>query len=233
MVYVFPMMGLSSRFTNAGFKVPKYMLPFSGGTIFEAVLKSFKKEFSDNIFIFILKSNNIYISDIEKIIISLQVKKYKIILLNNDTMGQAHTVFEGLQTIKQLNDQITIFNIDTIHLSYEYPSTFMLKSYLELFVGEGNHWSFADIKDNRVVKLTEKERISEYCSNGLYVFESAKLFLNIYDKFYFKTSGEQYIAPMYNCLIKNNIDVGFKIVKKEQLIFVGTPEEYYYAQTQQ
>ena len=52
-IIVLPMAGASSRFYNAGYTVPKYMLPLGNETVFDKSVKSFEKMFWYDKFIFI------------------------------------------------------------------------------------------------------------------------------------------------------------------------------------
>ena len=44
---IIPMAGKSSRFFNAGYDIPKFMLPLSKSNVFREAVKSFKKYFED------------------------------------------------------------------------------------------------------------------------------------------------------------------------------------------
>lgn len=58
---VIPMAGLSSRFKNAGYTKPKYMLEAHGKTLFNHSVSSFQKYFSSEKFLFIaLDVNDTY-----------------------------------------------------------------------------------------------------------------------------------------------------------------------------
>ena len=70
-----------------------------------------------------------------------------------------------------------IFNIDTIHLALNPLFDDKYDGILETFNAEGDHWSFAEMDDNNLVKkVVEKKRISANCSNGLYYFQDLNLF---------------------------------------------------------
>ena len=47
MYIIIPMAGESSRFFNAGYTVPKYMLPLGSETVFDKAIKSFKDYFNN------------------------------------------------------------------------------------------------------------------------------------------------------------------------------------------
>ena len=103
-----------------------------------------------------------------------------------------------------------------------------MSGYLEVFNGEGEHWSFVEAgANNSVLRTTEKIKISDLCSNGLYYFSSAKLFISTYKDLEIKNEyAEFFIAPMYNILISKGLDVRYKLLNKNQTLFAGNPIEY-------
>ncbi len=52
-MFVLPMVGLSSRFFDAGYTLPKYQLPLHGRTVFAHVVDSFRDYFDSDEFLFI------------------------------------------------------------------------------------------------------------------------------------------------------------------------------------
>ena len=224
---IIPMAGLSSRFFNAGFKEPKYKLRAHGKTLFEWSVKTFEKLYQTEKFIFICRD----VFDTPKFIVSemkhVGIKDYEIIVLTAETRGQAETVFLALDKVPD-NEPLIIFNIDTYqrHFDYMHESN---DAYLEVFKGEGEHWSFAKPVmegSNLVAQTAEKKRISELCSNGVYGFKNKKIFINAYIDFIRSNPGELYIAPMFNFIIKQNMEVKYKEVNIADHIFMGTPNEY-------
>ena len=235
---VIPMAGLSSRFTNAGYDVPKYMLEAKGLTLFAHSLNSFEKYFKTDKFLFItLNQPNIDVF-IKEECLSLGIERYDIVTLDSPTNGQAETVYLGLNELSpELDQEIFIFNIDTFRLNFQKPLTFNLKEidgYLETFIGSGRNWSnvLPEYEGSNRVKLTaEKQEISKYCCTGLYYWKSSKNFCKVFEHFQSlglsnMQAGEYYIAPMYNHLIKEGKDIRFTIVSTEDVIFCGTPKEY-------
>ncbi len=129
------------------------------------------------------------------------------------------------------DEPLYIFNIDTFR--YKFKKPFFVNDcagYLEVFKGEGDQWSFIEIDDkNQVIRTTEKERISDLCSDGLYYFRKIGEFFSLFERtkaenLYIK--GELYIAPMYNLLIENGGKVLFDEITLSQIDFCGTPQEY-------
>lgn len=233
MTIIFPMAGLSSRFLKAGYKKPKYMLRIKNHSVFYNAVIGFKNYFHSCNFLFIYRdiynTHDFLTNECNK----LQIKSFKLIKLNNTTMGQAHTVMLGLEKAKVSNDEnILIFNIDTFRLNYTLPNFDYntLDGYLEVFKADGEQWSFVlPGENNKVLKTTEKNRISNLCSSGLYYFKKNKDFKDIFILMREKNDlvkGELYIAPMYNYLIEKKKDIRYNEININDIIFCGVPQEY-------
>jgi dTDP-glucose pyrophosphorylase len=155
------------------------------------------------------------------------INDFDIICLNHDTNGQADTVYKATKEIA--NQELYIFNIDTILTNFiKHDLKDDEYGYLEVFKDKGSHWSFIENDAEKVTKVTEKIKISDLCSNGLYYFKNSddfnKAFLNPNQNG--NHSSEIYVAPLYNQLINEGKKITFKKVKKDEIIFSGTPEEY-------
>lgn len=226
---VFPMAGLSSRFIKEGYSKPKYELLLDGETVFEKAVRSFEKYFKSDEFIFITREALNSKAFIQDKLALLGVENFVIHELKSETLGQADTVYQG---IKNLDDEpLLIFNIDTFLLDFKKPSWIdACDGYLEVFVQDGEHWSFIEPgADNKVIRTSEKERISELCSDGLYYFKSSKKFCMLVKDYIDKqnfTKGELYIAPLYNELIELGLDIKYDLINSQQIELCGTPSEY-------
>lgn len=230
-MFIISMAGLSNRFFKAGYDVPKYQLELFGRNVFWYALSSFKNYFDTDLFVIILR--DVYKSQdfVKNQMQALGVKNYHIVVLDRETKGQAETVYLGIKDLPQQDESIYIFNIDTFRYNFQKPDfADICDGYLEVFEGEGNHWSFVKpMNDDRVSATAEKERISDLCSDGLYYFKSVRLFIELFE--YAKSQdlyvkGELYIAPMYNLLIKDGKDVRYHVIGKNEVDFCGTPDEY-------
>jgi len=231
-LFVIPMAGLSSRFFKAGFTVPKYMLPLDGQSMFEWSVSSFKRYFETDHFLFILRDVYDTPAFVRQQIEQMGIRHYQLVILQDETRGQADTVWLGLQQ-STYQDDLIIFNIDSRRHDYVKPAWLAdCDGYLEVFKGEGDHWSFAEplsTESQRVKRTTEKERISDLCSDGLYHFKNRALFDQAFDDAVTHnklSKGELYIAPMYNHLIEQGLEVRFDCIAADQIDFCGTPDEY-------
>jgi len=235
------MSGLSSRFSKAGYLSNKYKLDLYGNSVFHHIVSQFKKADLTDSFVFIHNGNDFDENFISQTCNSVGLKtgEYHIVKLNGETRGQAETVFKGIENINfDKNERLIIYNIDSIRLDFSLPKEIVevdVDGYLEVFEGEGDHWSFALPKDKdsnelflEVEKVAEKQRISKYCSNGLYHFKSFNIFKDAYENELekFDGKGELFVAPLYNNLIKNKKNIYMRRIPAENTVFCGTPQEY-------
>jgi hypothetical protein len=228
------MAGLSSRFFEAGYMVPKYMLYIIDKSLFNIVLGSFKACFDACNFLFIARDmfdTKTFISNECKL---LGIKNFSTVILPSPTRGQAETVIKGLEFAKLSTDEsILIFNIDTFRPNYTVPSGIDLwDGYLEVFKGSGTNWSYAKTEtpdSTKVIETAEKREISDNCSTGLYFFKKTELFINAYNSEIWdmdKKLKELYVAPLYNKLIRDGLNIHIHVINRDEVVICGTPQEY-------
>jgi hypothetical protein len=234
-MFYFPMAGLSSRFTSAGYDKPKYYLDVNGLTLFQASLKGFSRYFEEDGFCFIYLDQFI---DAETIrswtkAIGLPVSNCITVPVNAPTRGQADTVRHGIEACHRAvddTDKVVIFNIDTIYRDFIKPED-ELKNYIDVTSMQGDHWSFVEPDPQQTgvaCQVVEKQRISDLCSVGLYGFHSNRVFLELYTQLYAGNRGnnEEYVAPLYQCLIDSGKSVYYRELSCSKFDFLGTPQEY-------
>lgn len=239
---VLPMAGLSQRFFKAGYTVPKYMLDLHGRTVFAHAAGSFSGLFGQEEFLFICRdvydTPDFIRSECRKM--GLPENSCRIVALDAETAGQAETVAAGLNAARVGDaEPLTIFNIDTIREGFHHPETIdraTVDGYLEVFPGDGTHWSFVRPDDTdpqacRAAEVAEKVRISNLCSTGLYHFRTAGLFRDLYAEIATRNpaelqGGERYIAPLYNIAIQRGLDIRYSPIAPGEVRFCGTPDEY-------
>ena len=231
------MAGLSTRFTRAGYDRPKWMLPLAGRPLFDWSLMGFRESLEHETCL-IIHLENPEVSDfVRQRTQALGIRHAEFVSLPAPTRGQADTVAAGLEKAQVgANESLTIFNVDTIRPDYRpAPILETCDGWLECFEGQGDHWSFArpmSENSDRVVEVTEKKRVSPYCSTGLYWFRTVKLFTEAFtageDEL---TAGELYVAPLYQRLIDEGRDVRFGVIPSRDIFFSGTPDEYQHTLT--
>lgn len=234
MTIIIPMAGLSSRFTNAGYVLPKYMLYVKNRSLFNLAVSSFEKYFDTCRFVFVARDVFDTKTFIEKECELMGVKDFSVVILPQPTRGQAETVLEGInRAAVPEQEPILIFNIDTFRPGFTFPENMSgWDGYLEVFVGSGKNWSYAKTESDDstlVVETAEKVEISRYCSTGLYYFSTASSFMAAYtENLEHPKDGkaELYVAPLYNHLIKAGKKIHIHVIAREDVIFSGVPAEY-------
>jgi len=234
---VIPMAGISRRFTEAGYTLPKYMLPARGRTVFAHAAGSFARYNSSVRFLFIVRDVAGTADFVRAECRTLGIRHADIVVLDQATRGQAETVALGLQRAGAADGEaVTIFNIDTFRPGFTFPDFAGLPTdgYLEVFRGSGANWSYvrptADDSD-LVGETAEKRPISDLCCTGLYHFASAELFHEAYRMLAhgFAPSPamrELYVAPLYNGLIAHGRVIRYHLIPREAVTFCGVPAEY-------
>ncbi len=235
MTIIIPMAGLSSRFTKAGYTLPKYMLYAGGKSLFSHAVESFKHYFKTTRFVFIARDifdTGTFIKEECKL---LGIEDFEVVTLQAPTKGQAETVLMGVKNAKLTDEEsILIFNIDTFRSGFTFPAKLNeWDGYLECFEGNGANWSYAKTEDgtqnSKVIETAEKREISKFCSTGIYYFKRAADFLYAYKENEIHTIGglkELYVAPLYNYLINKGKNIRVVIIKRAEVVFCGVPEEY-------
>lgn len=231
MQIIITMAGLGKRFKEAGYTCPKYMIEVNGKTLFELSMDSlldYNRYVSK--YIFVVRKEDCAGEFINNKCIQYGIKEIKIVELGQVTDGQATTCLYALPYCNP-EESILVYNIDT------YVESYTLK-YLDIhgdghipcFHADGSHWSFVKLNiDGDVVEVREKQRISDNCTLGAYYFSSAKLYEQIYHEYYSDNraveKNEKYIAPMYNYMIQNGLEVTISIIDANKVHVLGTPEE--------
>jgi hypothetical protein len=239
---VIPMAGLSRRFTEAGYTVPKYMLPAHGRSVFAHAVGSFSAYFQSESFLFVVRDVANTPAFVRRECHDIGIADPEVIVLQNNTRGQAETVALGLSRASvPAMEPVVIFNIDTFRPNFAFPKFGQEQTdgYLEVFPGAGNNWSYvrpAQTNSDLVAETAEKHPISNLCCTGLYQFATAELFHTGYAEYARASAAligqtELYVAPMYNVLIRHGCRIRYALIKPEAVIFCGVPAEYEYFRT--
>ena len=234
MTIIIPMAGLSSRFAKAGYTLPKYMLYVKDKSLFNLAVSSFGKYFQTCRFVFVARNVFDTGTFIKQECQLLGIKDVDIVMLNQPTAGQAETVLKGIEGANiPAEEPILIFNIDTFRPGFTFPGLIEgWDGYLEVFKGSGANWSYAKTESpesTKVIETAEKREISDNCSTGIYYFKHVSDFVDAYRENLVnpeKGVPELYVAPLYNKLIRKGKDIHIDVIRREDVIFCGVPQEY-------
>lgn len=222
--------GFGTRFKKIGIDTPKYKIEVKGKSLYEWSMNSLK-DFFDEEFILIFRNETFDKDYIDKINSKIGIKRYKYLIINEPTDGQATTAFKANNMIEN-NESIIIYNIDTSIDEYEIKKTDIkpdMDGFIPVFKSQGDNWSFVRINnENKVIQIEEKNPISNLASIGFYYFNKWSIFKEIYLKYneeIKKSNKEVYIAPMYKYLINMDKFIGIKVLDNKVVNILGTPEE--------
>jgi UDP-N-acetylglucosamine diphosphorylase / glucose-1-phosphate thymidylyltransferase / UDP-N-acetylgalactosamine diphosphorylase / glucosamine-1-phosphate N-acetyltransferase / galactosamine-1-phosphate N-acetyltransferase len=212
-ILIIPLAGRGSRFAGSSIQVPKPLIPVLGKPMLVRAFESVRHvSHSKSIFIALREHEKIF--GISKIISDIGSNNSHLILIDRVTEGQLCTVLEARSHI-ETDEDILIASADTyvisnlgLHIHQKPPETKGIISVANL---PGEQWSFAQTDESgRVIRVSEKVRISDHASTGLYYFSNGNEFLKFSEEIINngeKTRGEYYIIPIY----QKYIDKGFRI----------------------
>ena len=229
---IITMAGLGSRFRKAGYTVPKYKVEVKGKNLFQWSMLSLEDfNIKENVkYIFVVRkeddSKEFILDEMKK----NNIEDVNIIELDELTDGQATSALLAKKYWAE-DEEMIVYNIDT----YVEPNVIKYSDiqgdgFIPCFRAEGDHWSFVKLDENgNAVEVREKQRISEYCTIGLYYFKSCKLYEKMYQEYYRDDThlekNEKYIAPIYNYMIDKGMKVRISDIPLEKVHVLGTPEE--------
>ncbi len=230
MNYLITAAGLGTRFLQNGIKPKKPLIRVYGLELLLWSLTSFQFCKGDNLYIVTLKRDGIKNRLSKKISLIYPNIKVFWLEIENHLNGQLLTALKAVEYFK-INGILLIHNCDTSYKAdYDYLDLIRNNNYFGMipyFESEGNNWSFLKIKNNFVIDVKEKKRISNNCSVGTYIFKDAEQFYRL-SKEYIKSSKndnkiEKYIAPLFDYAIsKSHLVIP---IKCKNVKIYGTCEE--------
>ncbi len=225
------MAGLGSRFREAGYTVPKYQIEAKGKTLFEWSMESlagFQKP--ENDYIFVVRKEDRAGDFIHGACEKMGIGNVRLVELDHTTDGQATTAMLA-KPFWDEESGLLIYNIDTyVEAGQMNEEQIAGDGFIPCFHAPGDHWSFARLDENgNVTEVREKQRISDNCTLGAYYFKTCALYEKLYNEYYSSEEklekGEKYVAPLYNYMISQGMEVRISIVDADKVHVLGTPAE--------
>ncbi len=233
---VIPMAGLGSRFSKAGYALPKPLLPVGRYRMFELVVANMSSELLDEISI--VAPASFALSDDCKSLSQRLGKPVHLIEIDYTTEGPAVSALLALSALNS-DQPLVIANSDQF-LDFE-PTEWISGAISSGVAGsilcmqdDDPKWSFAKLdRTGAVTEVVEKKVISNLATCGVYFFQSGKLFKSSVESQIeqeLRVNGEYYVGPAYNHLIAEGARVGvYDLGPVSQAMFgLGIPEDYEY-----
>jgi NDP-sugar pyrophosphorylase family protein len=223
---IIPMAGEGKRFKDAGYTLPKPLLDVGGKPMIVRALESLNIEGKYH---FVVR-NNEYITDT---IFAIETVKPKsdFHLIQNTTQGAAASCLKFENKIDP-EEELVIVNCDQIMNWNSENALQSLSRYdggvVTIRSNDPKH-SYVKMEGDVATTFKEKEVISDNALTGIHYWKKAKYFFTSANKMIMlnekSANGEFYIAPTYNHLIQEGLDIGSYMINDDEINFVGTPED--------
>lgn len=224
---IMPMAGEGSRFTEAGYTTKKPMIDVNGVPMFVHAERCIGLDFDERIFI-VRKEHNIR-EDVlawypDAIVIELD-------RLTNGTACSILTarlhLEEGCSMFVSNCDQHTLWDTELVNNAINDDS---IDGIISVFsCPERNpKWSYALVEQQRIVRVAEKDPISDWATTGWYYWRDSKDFINSAEHMINaedKVNNEYYTCPTYNHMLELNPNANILPVEVSTMIGIGTPDD--------
>lgn len=233
---VVPMAGRGSRFSQAGYNLPKPLLPVSGRPMIEVVIANLRPT-SPHRFIFICQKEHLQEFELEPVLRSAGHDTV-IVPIEYVTEGAACTVLLAEKQINNLQplmiancDQYISTSIDT-YLQKMDEGDF--DGYIMTMSADDPKWSYIRLNEKKLItEVVEKKVVSNEATVGIYNYRHGSDFVSAAHAMMAandRTNNEFYVAPAYNYMISAGKRVGFMNIGAERagMYGLGVPEDLEY-----
>ncbi len=233
MIIIIPLGGIGERFKKNGYNVPKALINVLGKPILYYLLDSIDK--NQNIKYIYIPYNNEYVHYRleDRLKNDYPYFNFKFFPLQNNTDGAAHTIKLALDNIIENSDISDVpimcmdgdnfYTTNIIGLYEKYKDNAIITT---IDNSDSNIYSFADVNNNNVINIIEKERISNNICTGVYCFNSYKLLHKYCNKVInnnIKFKNEYYVSVVISEMLKDGIIFKNININKEDWHCLGTP----------
>ena len=222
MKVVIPMSGMSRRFMDAGYTIPKYLLEIDGKTVIEHIIDLYPK---DTEFVCILNRKHHDETDVAGLLLHKLPEGSSIKVIDPHKLGPVHSVLQALSDID--DEEQVIVNYCDFSMNWDYDdfvshvtdtdcdgSVISYTGFHPHMLGSDNY-AFCRLREGsfQIEEIREKQpftdnKMSEYASTGTYYFKKGK-----YIKYYFQKlidndiniNGEYYVSLVYNLMIEDGL----------------------------
>lgn len=223
---IVPMAGEGKRFKDAGYTLPKPLIDIGGKPMIVRALESLDIEGKYH---FIVR-NDQYLNNTLLAIDSVKPQS-DFYFVQHTTSGAAVSAL-FFENIIDHEEELVIVNCDQI---MNWNSENVLQSLSKYDGGvvtirsnDPKH-SYVKMIGEYASLFKEKEVISTRALTGIHYWNRAKYFFTSANKMIKlnqrSANGEFYIAPTYNFLIEDGLDIGNYLIKEDEISFVGTPDD--------
>lgn len=228
------MAGLGSRFAKEGWAVPKQLINAGDKHLIDISLNCLNVLNTNYNLTFIIRDDHVYNFKMDQILKEKYGEQINIVIVDHLTEGSVCSCLLAEQIIN--NDNPLIIHTLDIEFAPQFDLQKMnnLKSDGLILTFKSNSPNYSYVKMNEipynakyVAATAEKKAISQNACVGIYGFKSGADFCKYAKKMIDKnirTNNEFYIAPLYNLLIEDGLNI--ETLEVEKMHVFGTPDEY-------
>lgn len=230
---VIPMAGRGSRFTDAGYTVPKPLIPIHGVPMIQAVVRNVTPTLTCH-HIFIVLKEHILEYGIHKQLQRL-VPGCSVVVVEQVTDGAACTVLLARDLIDSdtplmlaNSDQFVDADMDSYVAAQQNGD---LDGLIMTFWSDHPKWSYCRLSEvGLVTDVVEKQVVSNEATVGIYNFRRGGDFVRAADRMIAsdkRVNGEFYVAPVYNEMIADGRRIGVFNIGREgrEMHGLGVPDD--------
>ena len=215
------MAGKGSRFQEAGYEIPKPLIPIHGKPMIQVVVDNLRPECPHR-FIFLCLREHIDKYEIDRQL-NIWSPGCKIIVVDSVTKGAACTVLLAKKYIDD-SDPLMIANSDQwIDTDINEYLNVMNKDDIDGLImtmkANDPKWSFVRFNDQgNVIEVVEKQVVSNEATVGIYNYKHGKDFVEAAESMISKdlrVNNEFYVAPAYNEMIAKGMKLSIYNIGEE------------------
>lgn len=222
---VIPMAGLGSRFPQDRYRLPKPLIDVNGQPMIVRAIQSLD---IDGQYHFVLRDSEFL--EITKDIISKTVANPRFHVVNQTTAGPACSVLLFKDFINT-DDELITANCDQImdwNSRLFFHNVRLYDGAVVTYYSDTDKNSYVKLdRQGHAVQFAEKEVISNISLNGIHYWNRGSDFVRSAEAMIAANerapNGEFYIAPTYNYMIREGLEVGIYHIPNEQHHAVGVP----------
>jgi dTDP-glucose pyrophosphorylase len=228
---VVPMAGAGSRFVEAGYDIPKFLLDVKGRPMIQRAV--WGCDIGGKHIYIVQKSHSDKYKLRELLPTLMPLLECVVIEVDGPTEGAAASALLAKHFIDN-DDLLVICDSDGIvdwlanHFLREVGEGRDLDGAIATFPAEGDRWSYVELNEkNLVSRVAEKDPISDKGCAGIYYWRYGSDFVKYAEQMIAndtRVNGEFYIAPVYNEAIKAGKKIGTYDV--DSYVSLGTPADY-------
>jgi dTDP-glucose pyrophosphorylase len=233
---VIPMAGRGSRFSQAGYELPKPLISVLGKPMIEVVIGNLRPSCPHR-FIFVCQKEHLQQYDLAPVLRKAGPDTV-IVPIEYVTEGAACTVLLAEEYINH-DQPLMIANCDQ-YISTPIDSYLQkmdagdFDGYIMTMSADDPKWSFIGLDAlGKITEVVEKKVVSNEATVGIYNYRRGNDFVAACQSMFAvndRTNNEFYVAPAYNYMIKNGANVGYMNIGADRngMYGLGVPEDLEY-----